>query len=225
MENLLLKKELNEKIKSFAPQAEMMPSVVIIQQLEPFCSIYMTQRGLDELGITQEELEKIGPDYLNKFFNLEDSEDYLMKLKKLLNENNLDETFTFFQQVRFKDKEAWVWHIGSTRIFFQDGEGKPTHIVTIAIPLNQLKHIPNKAERLLAEKDFFHTNTEKFLTLGKREIEILKLVARGKSSPDISKELFISPQTVNTHRKAIKQKLCISSSYEFTLYAHAFDLI
>lgn len=217
--------ELKKKIRCFAPQAELMPSVVVVQQLEPFTSIYMSERGLRELGITRQEILNLGPEYLERFFSLEDSEDYLLKLKNLLSKNDPEETFTFFQQVRIKEQKEWVWHIGSTRIFFQDCEGKPTHIVTIAIPVNNLKHIHNKAERLLAEKDFFSNNIKKFTTLGKREREVLSLVAQGKPSLCISKELFISVQTVNSHRKSIKRKLEISSSYEFTLYAHAFDLI
>jgi DNA-binding CsgD family transcriptional regulator len=220
-----LEKLLQEKINAFAPHAEIMPSVVIIQQLEPFQSIYMSSRGLDELGITLEELKEMGTEYLQRFFNLEDSVDYLEKLKRLLFKNDYEETFTFFQQVKFKNMEDWVWHIGSTRIFFKDGKGQPSHIVTIAIPIDKLKHIPNKAERLLEEKNFFHSNLRKFLTLGKREKEVLKLVALGKSSPEIAHELFISVQTVNTHRKAIKQKLNIASGYDFTLYAQAFDLL
>lgn len=220
-----ISKELKKKISCFAPQAELMPSVVLVQQLEPFSTIYMSERGLKELGITQRELWNIGPDYLKRFFNIEDSEDYLLKLKNLITNNDSEDAFTFFQQVRIEEQKEWVWHIGSTRIFFHDKEGRPSHIVTIAIPINKLKHIPNKAERLLAEKDFFNANVEKFSTLGKREREVLSLVARGRSSLCISKELFISVQTVNSHRKSIKRKLKISSSYEFTLYAHAFDLM
>lgn len=217
--------ELKRRITSFSSQAELMPSVVIVQQLEPFTSIYMCERGLKELGISQQELQEMGQEYLSKFFKLEDSEDYLRELKKLLCENNPDETFTFFQQVKFKNSSNWIWHIGSTRIFFWDEKDNPTHIVTMAVPLNKLKHMPNKADRLLAEKDFSHSNLEKFLTLGKRETQILALVAQGKSTPEIAEKLCISGHTVNTHRKFIKQKLNITSSYEFTLYAHAFDLI
>ena len=216
---------LQEKIEAFAPHAEMMPAVVIIQQLEPFTSIFMTSRGLKELGISLEELRAMGPEYLARFFNLEDSEDYLEKLKLLLQCRNTEETFTFFQQVKINAAENWVWHIGSTRIFFMDEQGNPTHIVTTAIPIDKLKHIPNKAERLLAEKNFFHDNLPKFLSLGKREREVLKLVALGKSSVQIGDELCISSMTVNSHRKSIKNKLGISSTYEFTLYAHAYDLI
>jgi DNA-binding CsgD family transcriptional regulator len=50
-------------------------------------------------------------------------------------------------------------------------------------------------------------------------------VALGKSSCEIANELFISVETVNTHRKLIKLKLDISTTYEFTQYAYAFDLI
>lgn len=216
---------LQAKIEAFAPHAEFMPAVVIIQQLEPFISIFMTSRGLKELGITNEELRQMGPEYLERFFNLEDTEDYLEKLKTLLQCRNTEETFTFFQQVKILGRENWVWHICSTRVFYTDVEGNPTHIVTTAIPLDKLKHIPNKAERLLAEKNFFHQNLPRFLTLGKREREVLRLVALGKSSNEIGNELCISCMTVNTHRKSIKHKLGISSSYEFTMYAHAYDLI
>ncbi len=216
---------LEKKIKAFTPFAEVFPSVVIVQQLEPFKSLYMSSRGLRELGISLEELKEMGTDYLQRFFNLEDSEDYLQKLKGLLTRNDPDETFTFFQQVKFQERNDWVWHIGSTRIFFRDENGDPSHILTIAVPIDKLKHIPNKAERLLAERNFFHSNLTKFLTLSKREKEVLKLVALGKTSPKIADELFISVQTVNTHRKVIKQKLNITSGYDFTIYAHAYDII
>lgn len=225
MKNTFDDKAFQEKLEKFAPEAELMPSVVIVQQIEPFKSLFMTSRGLKELGITSKELTEIGSDYIHRFFNIEDSEDYLEKLKKLLYLNNPDESFTFFQQVKFKDRNDWVWHIGSTRIFFKDHSGNPTHLVTIAIPIEGLKHIPNKAERILLEKNFFHTNYDKFNSLGNREKEILKCVALGQSSHEIAAALFISVETVHTHRKSIKRKLGIFSSYDFSMYAHAYDLI
>lgn len=217
--------ELEKKIKSFIPSAEAMPAVVIIQQLEPFESIYMNSNGLKELDITLEELRQIGPDYLKQFFNLDDAEDFLSKLKTLLATRNSEESFSFLQQVKLKDKGDWVWHIGSTRIFFQNSEGKPTHMVTTAIPIDELKHIPNKAKRLLAESEFLRNNVSKFLCLTSREREILQQVAMGKSSVEIARTFYISTETVNTHRKNIKSKLGISTTFDFTRYAQAFDLM
>lgn len=52
-----------------------------------------------------------------------------------------------------------------------------------------------------------------------REKEILKLVAKGFSSKDIAKQLFISYHTVITHRKNICNKLGIKTVSGLTLYA------
>jgi len=167
----------------------------------------------------------MGPKYHDRFFNNEDMEDFIVKLRKLLQKKDPEETFTFFQQVKFKDRQEWVWHIGSIRIFHQADDGSATHLVTVAFPVDRMKHIENKAERLLKENMFFKENLSKFLSLGKRAKEVLKLVALGKSSADIAKELHISIDTVHTHRKNIKKKLNISTSFEFTEYARAYDLI
>lgn len=43
--------------------------------------------------------------------------------------------------------------------------------------------------------------------LTERETEILRLVAKGLSSTEIGRQLFISPRTVDTHRNNIIQKL------------------
>lgn len=61
--------------------------------------------------------------------------------------------------------------------------------------------------------------------LSRREIEILKLVAGGKSNKQIADELFISSHTVITHRKNITAKLGIKSISGLTLYALVNNLI
>ena len=47
--------------------------------------------------------------------------------------------------------------------------------------------------------------------LSTRELEIVKLVAEGKTSTEIGSLLFISPRTVDTHRNNILQKLELES--------------
>lgn len=220
---------LEQKLEKFASCAEAMPGVVVIHELgsEPddFKSIFMTSNGLEQLGISLNELQDLGPKYHERFFNNEDMDGFMIKLMNLLQNRDPDETFTFFQQVKFTDRNEWVWHISSLRIFHQAPDGRPTHLVTVAFPVDQMKHIPNKAERLLAENQFFKENFQKFITLGPRAKEVLRLVALGKSSAEIAEELHITVDTVNTHRKNIKRKLDINTTYEFTEYAHAFDLI
>lgn len=58
-----------------------------------------------------------------------------------------------------------------------------------------------------------------------RETEILELIARGNTSLAIADRLFLSPHTVQTHRKSIIRKLNIKSPTEFVIYALDFGLL
>jgi len=55
--------------------------------------------------------------------------------------------------------------------------------------------------------------------LSERELEILRLVAQGKSNKEIASELFISVNTVKVHLAKIFQRLGVASRTEATLYA------
>ena len=54
--------------------------------------------------------------------------------------------------------------------------------------------------------------------LHEREVEIVKLVAKGKSNREIARQLFISERTVQTHMHRILEKLGVSSRTEAVLY-------
>ncbi|NRA48440.1 MAG: response regulator transcription factor [Phaeodactylibacter sp.] len=55
--------------------------------------------------------------------------------------------------------------------------------------------------------------------LSPREIEIVRLVARGLIAKEIASELNLSTHTIYTHRKNIMKKLKLSSASELILYA------
>ena len=61
--------------------------------------------------------------------------------------------------------------------------------------------------------------------LSKREINILILVAQGKTNKEIADKLFISTHTVITHRKNITHKLGIKTISGLTMYALINNLI
>jgi DNA-binding NarL/FixJ family response regulator len=55
--------------------------------------------------------------------------------------------------------------------------------------------------------------------LSAREVEVLRLIARGRSTKQIASQLHISVKTAETHRKNIQDKLGIKSVAELTVYA------
>ena len=62
-------------------------------------------------------------------------------------------------------------------------------------------------------------------TLTGRELEVLQLVARGLTSREIGRDLFISENTVKNHIRNILDKLGLHSRNEAVLYAVREDLI
>jgi len=57
------------------------------------------------------------------------------------------------------------------------------------------------------------------ISLTKREEEIVGLVAKGLTSQDIAKKLFISPRTVETHRARIMDKLGVNNAAGLVRFA------
>lgn len=61
-------------------------------------------------------------------------------------------------------------------------------------------------------------DTEK-VNVTRRELEILRLIAEGHTSSEISEILFISPRTVDTHRANLMSKLDIKNAAGLVRYA------
>ncbi|RMG61720.1 MAG: DNA-binding response regulator [Bacteroidetes bacterium] len=51
------------------------------------------------------------------------------------------------------------------------------------------------------------TSVKLLATLSERELEVLRLLAEGLSSKEIGEQLFLSPQTIDSHRKTLLRKL------------------
>jgi DNA-binding NarL/FixJ family response regulator len=56
-------------------------------------------------------------------------------------------------------------------------------------------------------------------------MEVLRLVARGLTNPQIAEQLVISPSTVNSHLKSIYGKLQVTSRSAATRYAIEHNLM
>ncbi|HET7398910.1 MAG TPA: response regulator transcription factor, partial [Intrasporangium sp.] len=57
------------------------------------------------------------------------------------------------------------------------------------------------------------------LRLTERELEVLRLVAKGMNNRDIAKDLYISENTVKNHVRNILEKLQLHSRMEAVMYA------
>jgi two-component system, NarL family, invasion response regulator UvrY len=87
------------------------------------------------------------------------------------------------------------------------------------------KFFCHKVLDIIMEKHFSVPPEIEPTVLTTRETEILKLIAHGHSTQVIADTLFLSPHTVQTHRKSIIKKLNIKSPTEFVIYAMDLGLL
>lgn len=73
-------------------------------------------------------------------------------------------------------------------------------------PLRSLSHLPNNLPVLLN-------------SFVRRELEVVRLVARGLTDKEVAAQLFISPRTVDNHLRNVFAKLDISSRAALASYA------
>lgn len=81
-------------------------------------------------------------------------------------------------------------------------------------------------EKVVNNRSFGYQNEGKFgdsfqrtLSLGKRQQEVLKFIGMGMSNQEIACNMFVSIETVYSHRKHIKSKLNFKNNSELTAFA------
>lgn len=220
-----IKELIERKIAEIKTYEDDIPGVIILHHAFDGSVVYMSKRGRENLGITLEELMTMGTDYLTKFFNPEEAREYSPKLLDFLQRQDENEIISLFQQVRPSPEHQYSWHISGIKIIMKDNNGNPRLLMTIAIPVDSMHELAQKAQRVLDENNFLKQNQHLFQSLTKREIELLRLFAKGFTNEAIAQQLFISEDTVATHRKNIKRKLACKTTYDCTYFAQAFNLI
>ena len=214
-----------QKLAAFDTIADELP-VYIIHDVRDFSVVYMSKLGLRQLGVTQEEVRRLGPAYFTKFFNPVDVEFYIPKfVEALQNMTRPSEWFSFFQQVATGRDKGFDWYLSASRPFVYDESGRPLLSLTFALQLNPDHHLAEKAERLMEENLMLKENYQRFASLTRREKELLKYITSGEKTIEISERIHISIKTLNTHRRNIKRKLGVKSHYEMIKFAQAFNLI
>lgn len=81
------------------------------------------------------------------------------------------------------------------------------------------------AQRLLLKKKAVVEEACELDMLTEREVEILKMVALENSNTEIAEKLYISPKTVETHRKNLMKKIGVRNSLGIYKFAVKHQLI
>ena len=106
--------------------------------------------------------------------------------------------FTFSLEYRIRRFDGKYIKVNrQSFIISTDLYGNAVHVCSIITELSSGAILKSDTESFNLDSD----KTNKSINLSKRELEILKLLAEGKTSNEVAKLLFISFHTVEKHRK------------------------
>ncbi|HYK55608.1 MAG TPA: hypothetical protein VEV15_03955, partial [Flavisolibacter sp.] len=160
----VVQESVRKKIEALQLFEKEIPAVFVVHDLSDFSVVYMSQRGLDFLGVQLEDVRLGNKEYHARYFNPEDAQTYVPKILNLIERNN-GELVSFFQQVRPSVHHDWSWYLSSTKIFLRDDEGKPLLTITMAVPMTTDHPFVGKIDRLLEENNFLLRNQKIFASL------------------------------------------------------------
>jgi two-component system, NarL family, nitrate/nitrite response regulator NarL len=110
--------------------------------------------------------------------------------------------------------------LGAAGYLLKDLDATELFELLVGVSHNEVAMTRAMASRLL--KGMAHTEDYKPATLGElteREVEVLQLVAKGATNPQIADALFITVNTVKSHIKHILEKLQLENRTQVAAYA------
>ncbi len=102
---------------------------------------------------------------------------------------------------------------------------KSKAIIQFEFPIDSLSHSLHGLKHHMNKMSFMREHWTRFLSLTKREEDVLKLLVKGLHNQEIADTYCISAKTVKTHRRNMIKKLDAKNLIDLYKYAESFDLV
>jgi DNA-binding CsgD family transcriptional regulator len=201
-----------------------LPGSILINDVSIPQNTYMNKWGCDYLKREREELQAMGPAYLQAFFDPAEISLVLKMTLGMIQLNDTKKVYSYFQRVRPSDHADWKWFYATQQLIPDPTGANSYKVIVMAHDASKLQNSEKALRELCISQPMPEAAYQRFNTLTKREKEILSLIAKGYTNQQISDMLFVAVFTVETHRKKIKQKLEAKTIADLVNYATLFHL-
>lgn len=206
--------------EDFTTIADQIPYAVHLNNSETLEVMEANKMHAKITGYHLNEIREMGMEYLENHVHPHTMES-VPKLLTLYKNMGPHQTFSFVQYVKLhKDRNF------SPLITFTKSTKLPDNrVVGLSPKTKDFGDMSSKMEQIVRMDEFKLKHFKQFQQLTDREVEVLSLLANGLNNPKIADKLFLSRQTVETHRKNLKRKLELRSFRDLMRYAFAFNLV
>jgi len=216
----LLKKynELKQAIEFYEELFDKSPVMLYINNAKEIKQYWKSQKNF--LGYDEEYYKSRNEKNYADIYYEDDKSLYNDIVRQ--NKEISDKIISGIYRVYNKEREIrWIYSISTT--FKYDKDHNPEFSLCAAFDITDRIHSDESLSTLLKE-NYQLKNQLIISKLTKREKEIIKLFAAGKTQKEISEIMNISLNTVNTHRKNIFKKIGVTKLSELVKFAYDTDM-
>jgi DNA-binding CsgD family transcriptional regulator len=193
--------EADDKI-SLEDINELIPGYIHLNNRKDIHLEYMSKNGQERFQKSLEEIQAGGVEFLNEITDKKSQYIFATGLLSFALSEDEQGTFTFVQRVRNTHKDPFHLYFTVSKKY-KNGSS----LLSYTQPITELNAGIYLKEIADERFEFYNAHYYKFEQLTNREKEIISLIIEGKTNKQIADILYISYETVKTHRKNIFRKL------------------
>jgi PAS domain S-box-containing protein len=201
-------RQLKEKCDFLESVVHQVPANIYVSDLEDGV-VWCNKTNEETLGYKLDEIRKFSlMEYMEKIVH---PDDFNIPEESLEHYRHFDgPEYGGVFRAKHKDDNQFKWFIGWARAFQKKQDGAVKQILCVDVDMS---HQMNTEKQLITALKENLTRKNKLLieNLRTREVEILNLICKGMRTKAIATKLFISINTVSTHRRNIQKKLGTSN--------------
>ncbi|NEM97846.1 LuxR C-terminal-related transcriptional regulator [Pontibacter burrus] len=202
LENQLL--ELQQKCAFLERVVHEVPANIYISDLEKGV-IWCNKTNEETLGYSLDEILQMGA--LEYMYKIVHPDDHSIPTDSIQHYKSFDGAeYGGIFRAKHKHETNYKWFIGWAKVFNQDDEENVKELLCVDVDMSPRMNTEEQLVEALRE-NLKQKNRLLIRSLQKRELEVLDLVCKGHSTKAIASRLYISPNTVSTHRRNIQKKL------------------
>lgn len=184
--------------------------------------LFLEERACQLHGVVMEDITgtKNSPDFLGQIMHPDDVERSDRGLWDFAAKKDETARHSYLQRLRLLNSDEYKIYFTCARLNISRNRFQ-----CVTVCLSDQLDFSQEARKLLDASEYIDQHVEIYTRFSAREREVISWVCKGKSVPEIAKALFLSPHTIEKHKKNIFSKSAFRTNSELIEFALHFNLV
>jgi len=181
---------------------------------------FLEKKGCELFGTSLNTIQKAGANFIKDCVHPTDLPYCVNLLADFASQKNEHKILTYIQRVKTITSSEYIPFFTSVKLNLDKQV-----FCCVTLPLAGIDDFELEVTNLLEEANYINKSILLYNNFSKREKEVIALVCKGLSAKEIGNQLFLSPFTIEKHKKNIYKKGSFTNNAELIKFALSLNLI